>query len=172
MINKDLKKLEKEELYSLLVELASLTKENANFLQLKLQNKPEEALIYYKKKIKETLWQERINLRGARKAICDFKKISRKPEHLLELMVFYVENGVEIGEEYGDLYEVFYYSMESMFEQIIKMLNDNVELVTQFKGRLDSVIDRSCEGWGHKDTLMEIYDRLKYDEIIVKEIGI
>ena len=54
-----------------------------------------------------------------------FKKISKKPEHLLELMVFYVEQGMEIGEEYGDMYEAFYSSMELMFEHVIKMLNDN-----------------------------------------------
>jgi len=163
MINKELKKLGKEELYSLLLELAGLTKENANFLQLKLQNKPEEALVYYKKKIKEALWQERTNLHEARKAISDFKKISKSSEHLLELMTFYVENGVEMGEEYGDMYEAFYSSMESMFEQVIKMLNENKELIPKFKRRLDSIIDRSCEGWGHKDTLMDINEGLKND---------
>ena len=35
---KELKKLGKEELYSLLVELSSLRKENADFLKLKLQS--------------------------------------------------------------------------------------------------------------------------------------
>jgi len=124
-MNKALKKLGKEELYSLLVELAGLKKENADFLRLKLVENADEAIIYYKKKIKELLWPERINLREARKAISDFKKISKKPEHLLELMVFYVEQGMEIGEEYGDMYEAFYSSMELMFEHVIKMLNDN-----------------------------------------------
>lgn len=163
-MNKELKKLGKEELYSLLLGLASLTKENADFLQLKLQNKPEEALVYYKKKIKDSLWSERTNLGEARKAISDFKKISKASEHLLELMVFYVENGVELGEEYGDMYEAFYSSMEAMFKQIIKMLNDNIKLIPQFKGRLDSIIDRSCEGWNHRDTLIDIYEELAEKE--------
>lgn len=162
-MNKELKKLEKEKLHSLLLELASLTKENADFLQLKLQNKPEEALAHYKKKIKDTLWQEKINLREARKAISDFKKTSKSSEHLLELMVFYVENGIRIDNRYGDMYEAFYSSMEAMFDQIIKTLNENIELIPKFKGRLDSIIDKSCEGWGHKDTLMGIYEELKRD---------
>ncbi len=162
-MNQELKKLGKEELYSLLIELVSLKKENADFVKLKLQNKPEEAILYYKKKIKDTLWQERINLREARKAVAGFKKISKNPEHLLELMVFYVENGIKIDNEYGDMYEAFYSSMEAMFDQIIKMLNENKELIPKFKGRLDSIIDKSCEGWGHKDTLMNIYGELRND---------
>ena len=79
----------------------------------------------------------------------------------MELMTFYVEIGVKIGEKYGDMYESFYSSMESMFEQIVKILNDNEKLIPEFKSRLDSIIERSCEGWGHKDTLEDIYEELR-----------
>ena len=162
-MNKKLKKLGKEELYSLLQELSSLKKENADFLRLKLQNRTDEAVTYYKQKIKEALWKEKTNLREARKALIDFKKISKNPEHLLELMVFYVENGEKIDNEYGDMYEAFYSSMEAMFDQIIKTLNNNPDLIPKFKEKLDSIIDKSCEGWGHKDTLLDIYEELKND---------
>ncbi len=128
-----------------------------------LENNPEDAIAYYKKKIKNILWNEKINLREARKAISDFKKISKKSEHLLELMAFYVEMGVKVGEKHGDMYEAFYASMESMFEQIIKILNDNKKLIPRFKTRLNSIIEKSCDGWGHKDTLLEIYDQLRDD---------
>src|SRR3989344_4429978 len=123
---KELKKLGKEELYSLLLELSSLRKENADFLKLKLQD---EAITYYKQKIKEALWQEKTNLREARKALVDFKRISKNPEHLLELMVFYAENGEKIDNEYGDMYEAFYSSIEAMFDQVIKTLNSNPNLI-------------------------------------------
>src|SRR3989338_9343737 len=162
-MNKKLKKLGKEELYSLLQELSSLKKENADFLRLKLQNRTDEAVTYYKQKIKEALWKEKTNLREARKALIDFKKISKNPEHLLELMVFYVENGEKIDNEYGDMYEAFYSSMESMFDQIIKTLNNNQDLIPKFKGRLNSIIEKSCEGWAHKDTLLDIYEELNHD---------
>lgn len=155
-----LKNLGKEELHSLLLELSSLNKENADFLRLKLENKPEDALTYYKKKLKNILWNERINLREARKTISDFKRISKNPGHLLELMIYYVETGVKIGEQYGDMYEAFYSSMESMFEQTIKTLNNNPILMLQFRERLNLIIERSCEGWGHKDTLEDLYEEL------------
>ncbi|HLD79940.1 MAG TPA: DUF6155 family protein [Candidatus Nanoarchaeia archaeon] len=162
-MNPELKKLGKEELYSLLLELSSLRKENADFLRLKLQSGTDEAVTYYKKKIKEALWQEKTNLREAKKALVDFKKISKNPEHLLELMIFYVENGEKIDNEHGDMYEAFYSSMETMFDQIIKTLNSNTNLIPKFKGRLDSIIDKSCEGWAHKDTMLDIYEELKND---------
>jgi len=158
---KQLKQLEKEQLLKLLTELASLNKENTNFLKLKLQNKPDEALIYYKKKIKEALWQERINLREARKYITDFKKISKETEHLLELMVFYVETGESVDNEYGDMYEAFYCSMETMFEQVVKTLNAHPEFTPKFKERLTQIVNKSCEGWAHKDTLVDIYEELQ-----------
>ena len=66
-MNKKLKKLGKEELYSLLQELSSLKKENADFLRLKLQNRTDEAVTYYKQKIKEALWKEKTNLRKQEK---------------------------------------------------------------------------------------------------------
>lgn len=71
-MNKKLKELGKEELYSLLLELSSLRKENSDFLKSKMQKEPQDAVDYYKKKIKELFWQERINLREARKTISDF----------------------------------------------------------------------------------------------------
>jgi hypothetical protein len=39
----------------------------------------------------------------AKKAISDFKKISSSPELICDLMLFYVEQGVEFTNEYGDI---------------------------------------------------------------------
>lgn len=164
-MNKDLKKLEKKELYSLLLELGSLSKENAEFL--KLRKKPDVVLAFYKKKIKKIFFSERINLREARKVVTNFKKRSIETEHLLELMVFYVETGVKIDNKLGDMYEAFYLSIESMFEQVIKTLNENPKFIPKFKQRLDWIIGHCCEGWGHKDALTCIYEELvnaKYRE--------
>ena len=159
-MNKTIKKLGKEELRSLLLELSSLNKENETYLRLKLENKPEDALNHYKKKLKSILQNERINLREARKAISDFKKISKEPKHILELMIFYVETGVKTGEQYGDMYEAFYSSMESMFGQIVKTLNVNQHLIPQYRERLNTIIRRSCERWSHKGSLEDAYEKL------------
>jgi hypothetical protein len=165
-MKKQLKALEKKELYALLLELAALRKENAEFLELRLKKNDDDSIKYYKMRVKNALFQEKINLREARKAVTDFKKVCDKTEYILDLMVFYVEVGVKIGEEYGDIYEAFYMSMESMFHNVIKMLNKNPTLTLLFKERLDSILDRSCEGWGHKDTLEEMYEDLSAETVL------
>jgi len=50
-----------------------------------------------------------------------------------------------------------------MFQQVIKMLNDNPNLIPKFKERLGTILNRSCEGWGHRDTLEEMYGELHHD---------
>ena len=92
---------------------------------------------YYKKKINEALGDDRIKLIEAKKAISDFRKISKNPAHIIELMIFYVEKGIDIENEFGDLYESFYASMESVFENIVKMLNANPEFIPVYRKRLE-----------------------------------
>ncbi|HII16512.1 TPA: hypothetical protein HA361_01235 [Candidatus Woesearchaeota archaeon] len=66
----------------------------------------------------------------------------------------------KLGKE--ELYSLLL-ELSTMFEQIIKILNENKKLIPQFKTRLNLIIEPGCEGWGHKDTLMEIYEELKDD---------
>ena len=162
MINKkEIKKLDKDDIYSILIELIKLNKENEKFVELKLNNNNEEALAHYKNKIKNFIFQEKINLKEAKKAISDFKKLSNEPRYILEIMLFYVEMGVQLGEESGDIYESFYDSMETMFGSIIKILNNNSSYIDEFKPKLKEIINRSCEGWGHRDILTGIYEGLR-----------
>ena len=75
-MNQTLKKLGKEGLYSLLLERSSLNKENADFLMLKLEKNPEDAIAYYKRKLKHLPWNEKISRHEARKVISDFKSFA------------------------------------------------------------------------------------------------
>ena len=161
-LKEKLQSLSNDELYSLVLEIAKLRKENYEWLQAKLKGETgiNETLEYYKKKINEALGDDRIKLIDAKKAISDFRKISNKPEYVIELMVFYVETGIEIENEFGDLYEAFYYSVESVFYNIVKLLNANQKLIFVFKDRLSRVIEMSAEGWGHKDSLSDIFENL------------
>lgn len=93
----------------------------------------------------------------AKKAITEFKKISSDKGLIAELMVFYVENGVNYTACYGDINEQFYLSMESMYERALKYITDN-NLVATFKERcLKIVNDTTDMGWGFHDQLCEIY---------------
>lgn len=53
-----------------------------------------------------------------RKAISDYKKASGDEVGVLDIMVYYVEMGTKFTLEYGDIYEEFYDSLESMFKKV------------------------------------------------------
>ncbi len=93
----------------------------------------------------------------AKKAITDFKKICDDKALIAELMLFYVENGVNYTLCYGDINEQFYLSMESMYEQVLDLITDH-NLVNIFKDRCRKIVkDTEDMGWGFHDQLGDIY---------------
>jgi hypothetical protein len=58
----------------------------------------------------------------AEKAINSYSKTSGDFEGKMELMLFYVENGVEFTNEYGDIDEEFYDKVTDMLEKFCNLL--------------------------------------------------
>lgn len=165
-LRKDLKKLEKNELISLLLDIADLRKENLEWLGLKLKGASGngKAMAYFKAKIRTCIFSDATpDLKEARRIISNFKKISNDERLIIELMLFYVETGTRLDEEYGDLYGAFYTSMENMFHEIIALLNEprNASLKRQFKPQLNWITEHAAEGWGYKDTIEEYISELR-----------
>lgn len=96
----------------------------------------------------------------ARRAITDYKKVSDSAEGLIDLMLFYVEMGVQFTNTYGDINEAFYNSMESVYDQATKLIAKH-NLRDQFERRCQTIVKNSrSTGWGFHDTLSEIYDEI------------
>lgn len=94
----------------------------------------------------------------AKKAISDFKKISNSPVDLADLMVAYVEAGVQFTREFGDIDEPFYNSMEGMCEKAAIHITKH-KLHVQFESRFRQIVTDTIDtGWGFHDTLNEIYE--------------
>jgi len=94
----------------------------------------------------------------ARKAVMDYKKASVSPAGLADLMLFYVEMGVQYTLKYGDIDEPFYNSMESMYENALKQMK-KYQIQEQFESRCRKVVqDTEGIGWGFHDTLADIYN--------------
>lgn len=51
-------------------------------------------------------------LSAAKKAITEYRKLTSSEVNIADIMVFYVETGVRFTNEYGDIDEAFYISME------------------------------------------------------------
>jgi hypothetical protein len=94
----------------------------------------------------------------ARKAINDYKKVSRNLIGLIDLMLFYVESGVVFTNEFGDLYEAFYNSVESVYEGALKLIAVN-GLQEQYRSRCRKIVsDTSGIGWGFHDNLSTLFE--------------
>lgn len=63
-----------------------------------------------------------INISVGKKAITDYFKATKDELGKLELMVHYVESGNKFTVEFGDMDERFYLSLESMFSNILSLL--------------------------------------------------
>jgi hypothetical protein len=72
-------------------------------------------------------------------------------------MIYYVEQGVRFTIEYGDINEAFYISMESMFDQALKIIQEN-DLHDIFFSRCRAIVkDTRGIGWGFHDGLRDIF---------------
>ena len=93
----------------------------------------------------------------AGKAITDYKKLTGSEVNIADIMVFYVETGVRFTNEYGDINEAFYISMESMYEKALDFIV-NSGLDDIFNERLLAIVnDTDGIGWGFHDQLADLY---------------
>jgi hypothetical protein len=94
----------------------------------------------------------------ARKAVSDYKKVSRSKASLADLMLYYVEVGVEYTNTYGDIDEAFYNSMESMYKRVVEYIVEN-EMQEEYEKRCRRIVeDTRGIGWGFHDGLRYIYE--------------
>ncbi len=95
----------------------------------------------------------------ARKAVLDYKKMAQSPIPVIDLMLDYVESGVNFTNRLGDLYEAFYSSVEGMYEQALKLITQH-QLHEQFERRCKKIVtETSGIGWGFHDELSHLYEQ-------------
>jgi Family of unknown function (DUF6155) len=166
-LKKELKKFDKNKLINLISELYKKHKPVKDFFDFYVQ--PDEKGLFekYKTRVFEAFYPKRgfhLKLKDARQAISDFKKFAPSNYLLAELMLFYVECGVQFTNDFGDIDENFYLSMEKMFNQTLSLMKSE-DLLDQFNNRAAKILtDTNGMGWGFFDTLCDIY--YNYYEVI------
>jgi hypothetical protein len=94
----------------------------------------------------------------ARKAVTDYKKVSCSNVGIADIMLSYVEGGVECTNAYGDIDEPFYNSLESMHASALEFMQKE-DLLAEFTPRLRKVVDNTKDiGWGFHDGLVDLFD--------------
>ncbi|MEH7113962.1 DUF6155 family protein [Neobacillus niacini] len=167
-LKKHLKQFEQKELIDLVLEMFKTNKEVQNFLSSKfLGDEAIEVLFNQaRKKIENEFFPDRghgkLRLAEAKKEITAFKKVTNDEKRTVDLMLFYVEQGVEYTCAYGDISEGFYSSMIKMFDQVAVECDRDEDLYKEFSKRLENVISKAPEGWGFQEALVDSYYAIEW----------
>ena len=126
-------------------------------------NDDEAVLQKYKDVITEEFFPKSLHvdskarLSVARKAVKDYKKVSCSDSGYVEIMLHYVEIGIEFTNTYGGMDSPFYSSMANMYFDAADFINSH-NMVNLFQERLyKMVLDTQDCGWGFNDSLVETY---------------
>jgi hypothetical protein len=158
--------LNKDDLLKVIQDLYQLNTDNKVFLNSHLGMEDPEILAQpYRKIIKQVFNPDRgfpnLSLRSARKALNDFGKANANSEAIVDMMLYYVEQGVICTNEYGDINEAFYNSVEGVFEDAIALIKKtgNPELIEAFRLRIKRIVaNTSGIGWGFHDFISDVYN--------------
>ncbi|MFZ0255535.1 MAG: DUF6155 family protein [Gammaproteobacteria bacterium] len=99
----------------------------------------------------------------ARKAVNDLRKVATSKHQVADIMLFYVEQGSRFTNEYGDIDERFYTSMESMYESALQFIADN-SMQSDLQGRCALIVENATDGWGFYDSLSALHDEFLGNE--------
>src|SRR4051812_27391109 len=137
-LKKQLKEYDQKELIELVVEMFKTNKDVQNYLSSRFLGEEviEDLFKKAQKKIKNEFFPDRgdakLRLAEAKKEITAFKKATNDEMRTVDLMLFYVELGVDFTNSYGDIYEGFYTSMVKMFDQVAMECDRDEELYKAF----------------------------------------
>ncbi len=163
ILKRYLKTRSQEELIGDIAELFKRFEAVKDFYQIQLYPEEQKQVAERYKKIIEneffpTRGFGRAKLSVAKKAITEYKKVNQSSVGLIDMMLFYVEQGVKFTRAYGDIDEPFYNSMESMYEKAIKNVIKYKQEETFQKRCYKIVSDTSGMGWGFHDALSHMYE--------------
>ncbi len=163
ILKRYLKTRSQEELIGHIAELFKRFEGVKDFYQVQLYPEEQKQVAdKYKKIIENEFFPNRgfgrAKLSVAKKAITEYKKVNKSSVGLIDMMLFYVEQGVKFTKAYGDIDEPFYDIMESMYEKAIKNVIKYQQEETFQKRCYKIVSDTSGMGWGFHDALSHMYE--------------
>lgn len=159
-LKKYLQKFSKEQLIAQIVELNAKYKDVKKYYEFSINPNSDKAKEEAKKIIRKNINTDgmpKLKLREARQAVTDFKKLSPSESDLADIMLFYVECGVDFTNSFGDIDEPFYNSIAGMFHDAGKYIKSD-GMQAQFKQRCKQIMDDTANiGWGFHDELSNYY---------------
>ena len=167
-LKKELKKLDKKKLIDLITDLYKKNKSVKEFLDFYTSPNEKELFNKYRDKVFEAFYPKRgfgLKLTDGKKAISEFKKFEPSTKLIADLMLFYVETGVDFTNDFGDIDENFYSSLEKIYVEALTLMRNN-DLLEKFANRAGKIIEETSGiGWGFHDYLADVYFDFYPDDI-------
>lgn len=169
-VKKKLDGFDRAGLVALVKDLYNYSADNKSFLSARFAEEASSKAILedYKERITKQFFPKRglgkLDLREAKRAISEYSKATSDTRGKLELMLTYIETGVDFIQNYGDGPESLYDSMLSILEEAVKIFQspEGVELYPEFKRRLDTLNRTSNDtGYGFGDEVEGLITELK-----------
>jgi hypothetical protein len=150
-------------LVALIKDLHDASPENRDFLRARFdaENSGGAALEAYRGKIVEQFFPKRgfgkLKLAEARKAIRDYRKATGNAVGTIDLLLTYLENGTDFTQQFGDINEAYYNSLESSAAELSRlMLGEGKAAYAQFSERIARVESLANNiGWGYGDYIRD-----------------
>ncbi len=159
-IKKELKKLDKDKLVELVADLYKKNKSVKEFFDFYVNPNERELFEKYREKVFEAFYPKRgykLKLKEGKQAISDFKKLGPSADLLADLMLFYVETGVKFTNDFGDIDEAFYSSIETTYVAALTLMRKE-NILDTFADRAGKVVsDTKGIGWGFHDYLGDVH---------------
>ena len=162
-VKKILMSMPKEEIIGMVLEMYDARKEAKEYLEFYANPDEDGKLEEYKKIITEEFYpakstrEPKIRFAVCRKAVSDYKKLKPSADKLADLMLCYVENACQFTNDFGDMWEQYYTSVENNFEKTMAFIAKNNKL-EHFKPRLRQCVEWASPcGWGFADTIADLY---------------
>ena len=162
--------LDKPEPVTLLKDLFDHSIESRAFLSARFlpEGVPDAILDKYRKRVVEQFLPKRgfgkLDLRAARRTIRDYRKATSDLAGTVDLMLTYVESGTEFTDQFGDINESFYNSLESVLDEMVSLLRtpEGAALYPRFQDRVNRLARMASGiGWGYGDHVTEQIELLE-----------
>ncbi|MFD0696195.1 DUF6155 family protein [Paenibacillus sp. GCM10027628] len=159
-LKKHLRTYEAEELVSIIIDFYKSSEDVKKYMHMMMDPESTENQLFdeAKKKILHQFYPERgepkLKLAEAKKAISEFGKLCNNPAKTIDLMIYYVELGVEFTNDNGDMNESYYNSLVSMYQNALKKISADhgIGLYHAFRDRIRAIVkDTSDFDWFHDD---------------------
>ena len=158
-LKKVLKELSKEELSEIIFDLYKSNKAVKDFLHYHLNQSDEQLIDKYKAEIKKAINPDKIKIKlaKARKTLSDFKKIGAQPEAQAELMLYYIEQGINFSARFDYDTDSLLKSLLSVYVTLLKLIKSEY-LSEHFSDLAKKTAENVFE-------INDIWGSLFYDEL-------